>query len=114
MTTDFWNDLESKMADAEFAREYASESIRIATIDAVVNAFNEAAETEGLTKAGLARAAGMNPAVVRRLLSASSVNPTLSTVTEVAAALGLRVTLQPMSPEERASITEPMRRSAAA
>jgi DNA-binding phage protein len=50
--------------------------------------------------------------VVRRLLSAQAVNPTLATVAEVAAALGMKVTLEPMSKEERKRITEPMRASA--
>jgi hypothetical protein len=39
------------------------------------------------------------------------VNPTLGTIAEVAAALGMKVTLTPMSADERARITEPMRAS---
>lgn len=54
------------------------------------------------------RAIGSEPAVVRRLLSSSSVNPTLGTLAEVAAALGMKVVLQPMTPEERQDVTEPM------
>jgi DNA-binding phage protein len=67
--------------------------------------------TDGLAEipeAQLARAIGSDPSVVRRLLSAHTINPTLATVAELAAALGLKVTLTPMSAEERKRITEPM------
>lgn len=62
-----------------------------------------------LSKAALARTIGADPITIRRLLSSESVNPTLSTITEVAAALGMKVTLTPMSKDERTRITEPMR-----
>lgn len=113
MTEQFWSDLESDLEDPEYARAYAAESARIATIDAIVNALNDAAATQGLSKAGLARATGMSAAAVRRLLSAPSVNPTIGTVAELAGALGLRLTLEPLTAAERASITEPMRSPAA-
>lgn len=113
MTSQFWEDLKSESSNPEFARAYAAESIRIATIDAVVNALNDALATEGMSKASLARAAGMKAAAVRRLLSSATVNPTISTVTELAAALGMRLTLEPMSKQERTAITVPMRRVAA-
>ncbi len=113
MLSQFWDDLKSDTSDPEFARAYAAESVRIATIDSVVNALNDAVAVEGLSKASLARAAGMKSAVVRRLLSSTTVNPTISTVAELAAALGMRLTLEPMSKQERAAITVPMRRVAA-
>jgi ribosome-binding protein aMBF1 (putative translation factor) len=97
-----------KLRDPEFARHYAAESVRIAAIDAVVNELDELRESAGLSKAQLARAIGAEPSVVRRLLSAQTVNPTLGTVAELAAALGMKVTLEPMSEEERKRITEPM------
>lgn len=114
MVSEFWTDLESDLEKPEFARELAVESVRIATIDALVNQLDTAREAAGLTKAALARAIGADPAVIRRLLSARSVNPTLGTLAEVAAALGLRVRLEPMTDDERTSITEPMLRGAAA
>lgn len=109
MVSQFWQDLNEDLKDPEFARAYASESIRIATIDALVNQLDARRENEGLSKAQLARAIGSDPAVVRRLLSASAVNPTLGTLAEVAAALGLKVTLVPMNREERKRITDPMK-----
>lgn len=111
MVSEFWNDLESDLENLEFAREFATESVRIATIDAIVNQLDEARESAGLSKAALARAIGSDPAVIRRLLSASSVNPTLGTLAEVAAALGFRVRLEPMSKDERSKITDPMLRA---
>lgn len=43
------------------------------------------------------------------LLSSESVNPTFGTIAEVAAALGLKVTLTAMTDDGRVRITEPMR-----
>jgi ribosome-binding protein aMBF1 (putative translation factor) len=100
--------LAEELRDPEFARHYAAESARIAAIDAVVNGLDELREASGYSKAQLARAIGAQPSVVRRLLSSQAVNPTLGTVAELAAALGMKVTLQPMSAEERRQITEPM------
>jgi DNA-binding phage protein len=101
--------LELEGRDPEFARAYAAESARIEAIDSIINALDEARGTEKLSKAALARAIGADPSTVRRLLSSESVNPTLSTIAEVAAALGMKVTLTPMSDDERTRITEPMR-----
>lgn len=108
MNSIFWQDLEQKMSDPEFARAYAAESIKIATIDAMVNQLDDLRAAAGLSKAQLARAIGSNPSVVRRLLTAPSANPTLGTLAEVAAVLGMRVTLAPMSPEERQQVTAPL------
>lgn len=90
----FWDDLVRDLEDPTFARQYAIESARIATIDAVVNFLDEARQAEGLSKADLARAVGSEPAVIRRLFGSGRVNPTLGTLAEVAAALGLRITLE--------------------
>jgi transcriptional regulator with XRE-family HTH domain len=60
----------------------------------------------GLTKAELARAIGSESATVRRLFSSGHVNPTLGTLAEVAAALGMRVVLEPLGAEDREQVTE--------
>lgn len=101
--------LDERLQDPEFRREYAVESARIAAIDAVINDLDEAREESNLSKAQLARAIGANPSVVRRLFSAQTVNPTLATVAELAAVLGLKVTLTPMTAEERERLTDPIR-----
>ncbi|MGH9172005.1 MAG: helix-turn-helix domain-containing protein [Acidimicrobiales bacterium] len=84
--------------------------MRIATIDDVVNALDEAREAAGLSKAELARAIRVEPAVIRRLFASGHVNPTLGTLAEVAAALGLRVTLERIPASERKQVTEPLLR----
>lgn len=101
----FWEDLARDLEDPQFLREYVVESVRIATIDRLVNALNEARELTGMSKAALARAISSEPAVVRRLFSAGHVNPTLGTLAEVAAALGMRITLEPLPATERAQVT---------
>ncbi|MER6191540.1 helix-turn-helix transcriptional regulator [Streptomyces cyaneofuscatus] len=104
----FWDDLAEDLQDPEFLRHYVVESIRIATVDRIVNGLDEARDAADLSKAALARAISADPAVVRRLFSAGHVNPTLGTLAEVAAALGMRITLEPLPPAERKSVTEPL------
>ena len=75
----FWDDLAQDLEDPQFLREYVAQSIRITTIDRIVNELDGAREAAGLSKAGLARAINSEPATVRRLFSAGHVNPTLGT-----------------------------------
>ena len=110
----FWDDLAEDLKDPEFLREYVRESIRIDTIDQLVNELDDAREAAGLSKAALARAIRTEPAVVRRLFSASRVNPTLGTLAEIAAALGMRVTLEPLAAAERRHLTAPLLEGASA
>jgi transcriptional regulator with XRE-family HTH domain len=111
MTSQFWKDLADDLEDPEFLREYVCESVRIATVDTIMNVLDEARLAEGLSKAELARAIGVEPAAVRRLFAAgnSSPNPTLGTLVDVAAALGLRIGLEPLPDDERQAVTEPLR-----
>lgn len=93
----YWADLANDMQDPEFLRQFVLESIRISTVDSIMNTIDEAREAAGLSKAGLARTISAEPAVVRRLLGgASRSNPTLGTLSELAAAVGYRVTLEPV------------------
>ena len=108
MRSAFWDDHERDLRDPEYAREFAAESARISALDALVNALEQARAAEGLTKADLARATGITGSAVRRLLTAANPNPTLGTVVEIAAALGLKLTVEPMTDEERRAVTEPM------
>jgi DNA-binding phage protein len=104
----FWDDLARDLEDPEFLREYVVESMRIATIDQVVNALDDAREAAGLSKAELARAIQAEPATIRRLFSSDKSNPTLGTLAEVAAALGLRITVEPLAKNERNQVTDPL------
>lgn len=101
----FWDDLANDLRDPAFLREYVTESIRIGTIDRIVNELDGARKSAGLTKAALARAIGSESATIRRLFSASRVNPTLGTLAEIAAVLGMRVVLEPLSPADQRQIT---------
>lgn len=75
----------------------------------MVNELDELREQQGLSKSDLARAIERQPAAVRRLLTAQQVNPSLSMITDLAAALGYEVVLRPMSEGDRVSVTEPLR-----
>lgn len=66
---------------------------RIAAVDGLVRALDERRKVLGLSKAELARQAGMRPEVVRRLLGAGQANPTLATVISLASAMSLDVTI---------------------
>ncbi|GAA2708196.1 helix-turn-helix domain-containing transcriptional regulator [Actinoplanes palleronii] len=104
----FWDDLAEDLRDPEFLRAYIVESIRLATVDSVINALDDAREAAGLSKAALARAIGANPDAIRRLFTNGSTNPTVRTVAEIAAALGMRLTLEPLPAAEREQITDPL------
>lgn len=104
----FWHDLARDLEDPEFLREYVVESMRIATIDDIVNGLDQAREAAGLSKAELARAIQVEPATIRRLFSSERANPTLGTLAEVAVALGMRVTLEPLPPAEQHQVTQPL------
>ncbi|TDP97210.1 helix-turn-helix domain-containing protein [Labedaea rhizosphaerae] len=105
----YWDDLVADLADPEFLRAYITESLRVDTIDRLVNDLDHAREKLGLSKADLARAISAEPAVIRRLLSSGQRNPTIGTLVEVAAALNLKVVLVPMAESERAEYAEPLR-----
>lgn len=104
----FWDDLAEDLKDPDFLREYIVESMRIATIDRIVNELDEARSAADLSKAALARAISSEPAVVRRFFSAGQVNPTLGTLAEIATALGMRITLEPLPADERKTVTVPL------
>ena len=104
----FWDDLARDLEDPSFLRAYIVECVRIATVDDLVNSLDEAREAAGMTKADLARAISAEPAVVRRLFSGGHMNPTLGTVAEVAAALGMRITVERLPAAERKMVTDPL------
>lgn len=107
-TSAFWDDLARDLEDPEFLREFVVESMRIATIDELVNALDDAREAAGLSKAELARAIQVEPATIRRLFASKKSNPTLGTLAEVAAALGMRISIEPLDDDERTKVTEPL------
>jgi len=105
----FWDDLAGDIENPQFLREFIAESVRIATVDSVINALDAARVSEGLSKAELARAIGTEPATIRRLFTVGLANPTLGTLAAVAAALGLRIGIEPIPEAERDAVTRSLR-----
>ncbi len=81
------------MNDPEARAVYESELSRIQAVDRVVNGILDLLEERRaeikMSKAELARRVGANPASVRRLLTAEGQNPQLSSLVEIALALGM-------------------------
>lgn len=88
--------LAGRFADVDYQKEYRAASERIARADAVVRLLDDRREVMGLTKAELARRAGMKPEAVRRLFSVERPNPTLSTLVALAGALELEIRPEPV------------------
>ena len=92
---------EARAADSPDYREALEAArSRIAAVDSVVRALDERRKVLGLSKAELARQAGMRPEVVRRLLGSGRTNPTLTTVISLASAMSLDVTISAPSPAD--------------
>lgn len=84
-----------RLEDAEYRQAYTEARGRIEQIDSVIRAFDSRREELHLSKAELARRAGVKPEAIRRLLSAERPNPTLSTLVALASALDLEIMPKP-------------------
>lgn len=83
--------LARRLEDPEYRQAYNDARTQIDQIDSVIRAFDARREELHLTKAELARRAGVKPEAIRRLLSAEKPNPTLSTLVALAGALDLEI-----------------------
>lgn len=83
---------DARLRDPEYRDAYERARTRIDQIDRVIRALDERRVELDLSKAELARRAGMPPEAVRRLFSAERPNPTLHTLASIAEALGLDLT----------------------
>lgn len=83
--------LAQRLDDPEYRAAYNAARDRIAQIDAVVNSLDSRRIELGMTKAELARRAGVKPEAIRRLFSVERPNPTLSTLVALASALDLNI-----------------------
>ncbi len=83
--------LAERLQNPEYRAAYENIRNRIARIDSMIRTFDARREELALTKAELARRAGIQPEAVRRLFSAERQNPTLVTVLALADALELDV-----------------------
>jgi ribosome-binding protein aMBF1 (putative translation factor) len=84
-----------RLADPEFRSHYERHRREIDAVDRIVAAIEARRVELGLSKADLARLVGRKPESVRRLLSGNLVNPTLTTVSEMAIALGMEMIMRP-------------------
>ena len=87
--------IRNQQRDPEYRRAYKSAKARIARTDALVRALDTRREERGMTKAALAKSAGLQPEVVRRLFTMDSPNPTAATLLALAEALDLEVVARP-------------------
>lgn len=83
--------LARRLEDPEYRQAYGEARERIERIDSVIRAFDARREELHLTKAELARRAGVKPEAIRRLFSAEKPNPTLTTLVALAGALDLKI-----------------------
>lgn len=104
----FWDDHARNMDNPEYRHHFVLQSARIAAIDELVHRLDELRTAQGLSKAELARAIERDPASVRRLLTAQQINPSVGMIAEVAAALGYRLSLEPLDDDARAAVTAPL------
>ena len=95
---------DERLEDAEYREVYDDTRKRIRQVDVVIRAFDERRKELGLTKAELARRAGVKPEAIRRLFSADEPNPTLKTLVALASALDLE--LRPAPRSARPATTE--------
>jgi DNA-binding phage protein len=84
-----------RLADSQFRALYDRKRAHIDAIDWILSEVDERRVAMGLTKADLARLVGRKPESVRRLFSARTANPTLSTVLDMAFVLGLEIGVAP-------------------
>lgn len=89
--------LAERLEDPEYRSAYESARERIGQIDSVIRAFDARRSELNLTKAELARRAGVKPEAIRRLFSSEKPNPTLATLVALASALDLEIRPEPRS-----------------
>jgi DNA-binding phage protein len=90
--------LASRLKDPEYRAAYERAKERIDQIDGLIRALDARRTELNLTKADLARRAGVKPEAIRRLFSAEKPNPTLATLVALAGALDLELRPQPRRP----------------
>jgi DNA-binding phage protein len=92
-----------------FAAEYERVGAEILAVDDLIRLIDAERVDLGMSKADLARKVSTTPAAMRRLLTSGEANPTITTVLDVLAAVGMRLTLLPSSASV-ASTSKPARK----
>ena len=101
----FQHDLERDLDNPEFRAAFVRECVKVATIDRIIITLDDARLAQGLSKAELARAIGSKPSSIRPLFPAEG-NPTPATLSDLAAVLGMRITLAPLSTSEAKALAD--------
>ena len=96
-----------KLADPATRDRYERTRRSVAAIRHLLRLVEAERERAGLTKAELAQRMGTSPAVVRRLLTSDSANPTLRTILDLFDALDLEFALQPRRASAPEKVHEP-------
>lgn len=91
--TGFDRYFDDRMKDPAFAAEYGQARAEIDAVDTLIRALDQARERSGLSKAALAGRIDAKPEIVRRLLTDTGGNPTMTTVLKLASALDCRLEL---------------------
>ena len=98
-----------KLKSPSFAKAHQEALKHVKAVDALVQSLDAVRERSGISQAELARRIDAKPEIVRRLFTKAGANPTLATVVEVAAALGLELKLVPVAPKNEAVKSKPRR-----
>ena len=86
---------EKQRKDPEYERAYQDAAATVRAIEDLVRSIDSHREALGLSKAELARRAGLPPEAVRRLFTMRSPNPTATTLVALARALELDLVAEP-------------------
>jgi DNA-binding phage protein len=89
--TAFERYVDEKKKSPMFAAEYERVGAEIHAVDDLIRTVDDARLALGMTKAALARKISTTPEAMRRLLTSSEANPTLTTILGVLEALDLRL-----------------------
>src|SRR4051794_6161348 len=92
-----------KKKNPQYAETYRRARREIDAIDGVVRVLDSARKRAGMSKAELARQAGMSSQMVRRFFTAGAQNPTLATVARLAGVLGFELKLAERTSATRSS-----------
>jgi DNA-binding phage protein len=97
--------LARQLDDPDYRRAYEDAKEQIDEIDTVIRALDDRRAELQLTKAELARRAGVKPESIRRLFSAENPNPTLATLLALTGALDLELRPAPRRNRRPATTT---------
>ena len=101
MFTTFDRYVADRMKSPAFAKAYAKARAEIDTVDQVMRALDAARTEAKLSKAEIARRISTSPVIVRKLFTKASKNPSYTTISKIAQAIGLRLVLEPQPPRRR-------------